>query len=438
VFGTDQLVEVSRQLAQVDVAGLSNDELRDLVVQRATAQRMQDAFDSHMLAELDARGACDTDLGLKTGPWLARETKVRPGVAKARVTVANQLRRHLPLVAAALAAGEISFDHAQALAAAANPRVVDQIAAVQEALIAATRLATFEAWQRHLRSLVELLDQDGAHDPDRELARNTLTITKTTDGETHFKGLFTGDFAAVFAHAVEQKADEIFRRLTRDAERCPGELVVPPRATLQAMALIELVGDGLRTDPTKHEPPRTEMIVTIRGDDPDNIRDTDGVRAPDGFRRMLRCNADLYAIIMSSLGVPLDLGRRVRHATPAQRRAIHARDGRCTFPGCDHPARWCDVHHVEHWEHGGNTNVNQMLLICRHHHRVTHRPGWQLLLHDGWPYWITPNGHTFWGQRHSRQREGPPPEPVRAGDTPDHPDHPDHPDPPGGRCDQPH
>ena len=117
--------------------------------------------------------------------------------------------------------------------------------------------------------------------------------------------------------------------------------------------------------------------------------------------------------MVNRLGVPLDMGRTLRYANENQRRALRERDGGCIFPGCDAPPRWCDVHHQVWWEHGGHTNVSLMALLCRHHHRVTHRRGWRLdVTQDQWFYWTTPNGHRFWSQRHGRQRRGPePPDP---------------------------
>ena len=143
----------------------------------------------------------------------------------------------------------------------------------------------------------------------------------------------------------------------------------------------------------------------------------DRVRLQDGTLRALLCDADLYALVVNSLGEPLDLGRRVRYANEHQRRALRERDGGCIFPGCDAPARWCDVHHQIPWDQGGRTHVKQMALLCRHHHRVTHRPGWRLdVTADQWFHWTKPNGQRFWSQRHGRQRAGP--APPAAGPTP--------------------
>jgi HNH endonuclease len=66
-------------------------------------------------------------------------------------------------------------------------------------------------------------------------------------------------------------------------------------------------------------------------------------------------------------------------ATPAQRRALAARDGGCLFPGCDTPPIWCEPHHwLIHWLDGGPTDLDNLALLCRRHHRFVHEGGWRM------------------------------------------------------------
>jgi HNH endonuclease len=81
------------------------------------------------------------------------------------------------------------------------------------------------------------------------------------------------------------------------------------------------------------------------------------------------------------LGAPtelVDLGRATRLIGPALRRALTTRDGGCVAAGCDRPAPWTDAHHLVHWLHGGPTSLDNLVLLCRVHHRAVHEGGWHL------------------------------------------------------------
>jgi HNH endonuclease len=75
---------------------------------------------------------------------------------------------------------------------------------------------------------------------------------------------------------------------------------------------------------------------------------------------------------------PLEVGRATRVIHPAQRAALAVRDGGCVFPGCDRPLAWCDAHHLWHWVDGGPTDLGNLAMVCRAHHRRVHEEGWQL------------------------------------------------------------
>jgi hypothetical protein len=75
-------------------------------------------------------------------------------------------------------------------------------------------------------------------------------------------------------------------------------------------------------------------------------------------------------------GSVLDVGRKTRTIPAAIRRALGARDARCRFPGCT--ARRCDAHHITHWSNGGDTSLDNLVLLCRWHHRLVHEGGFRV------------------------------------------------------------
>jgi hypothetical protein len=125
---------------------------------------------------------------------------------------------------------------------------------------------------------------------------------------------------------------------------------------------------------------------------------------------MLLCDPVFHPIVINSLGTPLDAGRTTRLATTTQRRALAVRDGGCVFPGCTATPDHCEAHHVIHFRNGGKTNLNNLALLCHHHHAVTHRNSWHMESVDpgGLFKWTTPTGKTVFSQRHGRRTTEPP------------------------------
>jgi hypothetical protein len=92
----------------------------------------------------------------------------------------------------------------------------------------------------------------------------------------------------------------------------------------------------------------------------------------------LSCDCHLGRIVRRGAGEILDVGRRQRLVTSAQRRALEVRDGGCVFPGCGRPVTWCDAHHLRHWARGGPTDLANLALLCRRHDVACHEGGWTL------------------------------------------------------------
>jgi len=104
----------------------------------------------------------------------------------------------------------------------------------------------------------------------------------------------------------------------------------------------------------------------------------DGAAIAAETARRLSCEASLVSVVHGAKG-QLDIGRKTRVVPPAMRRALHIRDeGRCRFPGCENH-RWVDAHHIVHWARGGETKLDNLVLLCGHHHRLVHEGGFGVL-----------------------------------------------------------
>src|SRR3954454_5637432 len=182
---------------------------------------------AHVLCELDARGVTETENGLTASSWLAREAAV-PGRVARRHLVTGRVLRDLPVIHDAATDGVISADHVAAIADVRNPRVADALVGLQPEIVALAEGAIFEAWRADVRMLVALADEDGGHDPAQDLASNKLSMAETLDGILHLSGQLVGEHALSFKHAVDTKADDLFRRFAADHDQCP-DIEVPHR-----------------------------------------------------------------------------------------------------------------------------------------------------------------------------------------------------------------
>lgn len=93
--------------------------------------------------------------------------------------------------------------------------------------------------------------------------------------------------------------------------------------------------------------------------------------------KRLACDGSLVTIVEDEEGSPLDVARKKRTVTTALRRALWARDRHCAFPGC-HNRCYVDAHHVEHWANGGETTLDNLVLLCTHHHTLVHEGGFAI------------------------------------------------------------
>lgn len=116
-----------------------------------------------------------------------------------------------------------------------------------------------------------------------------------------------------------------------------------------------------------------------------------GSLSADAVRR-LACDAEIIPAVLGTEGQPLDVGRAHRLVTPALWVALIARDRHCAFPGCTRMPLACDAHHITHWADGGPTSLDNLVMLCRHHHTLTHHSPWTVRIdpHTELPTWTRP------------------------------------------------
>uniref|UniRef100_UPI000A00F8E1 HNH endonuclease signature motif containing protein n=1 Tax=Nocardioides halotolerans TaxID=433660 RepID=UPI000A00F8E1 len=103
-----------------------------------------------------------------------------------------------------------------------------------------------------------------------------------------------------------------------------------------------------------------------------------GERLSPGAARRLACEAGVLPAVLDGKSHVLDLGRKQRFASEAQRIAKTIEACGCEIDGCDWPPGMTHTHHQKRWTYGGNTNLRDLISLCPHHHARAHDPRYHL------------------------------------------------------------
>jgi hypothetical protein len=148
-------------------------------------------------------------------------------------------------------------------------------------------------------------------------------------------------------------------------------------SALQANALVAIANAYLSGNGQASACTSDNYLVTVHVDH-SALANGDGRSSlPLESVKRLCCDSDAIVIVENEEGEPLSVGRKTRTVPTGIKRALRARDKTCVFPGCHH-TRFVDAHHVEHWSAGGETSLDNLLLLCSHHHGLVHEGGFNI------------------------------------------------------------
>ncbi|WP_018158038.1 HNH endonuclease signature motif containing protein [Demetria terragena] len=280
-------------------------------------------------------------------------------------------------------------------------REIDKIMPV---LPAGTRDEVFEhflaldpgAGARHIRELTTRViatyaDETFLREADERLESvETVTWSHLPHGMTRLTADLTPLHAAQVRHAIDALSapapgntccDNVHHRHTSETTRTPDHRTPAKRRADALMLLITRATELIDTDPTVPTSGTTRLTITIGYDELAGTLQGFGTthtgQALEAHTiRQIACDATILPMILGSESQPLDLGRERRLVTPGQRAAVIQRDQHCTFPGCDRPPTWCQVHHLTPWHAGGKTSLHNSALLCPRHHTIVHRNGY--------------------------------------------------------------
>jgi Domain of unknown function (DUF222) len=344
---------------------------------------------------------------------LSRILQLSPSEAAARVRAAGALRPHtleeeatvvpgLPHLAAAQRAGAVSPEQVQVVVRAmqklARPDLnPDDVAAAEQQLAAQAQLQGPKDLQLLASRVVDAVDPDGPEPVDDQLQqdRRHLELRQRRDGMWQLEGKLTNTVGAQL-HVI---LDPLTRPRTTTIEIDGATKEIPDeRHYGQRMhdAFEDACGRLLQlADRPAVGGTPASVIVTINVDDllqrAGIAETTDGSQLSSDQLLRIADEAEIWPTIIDRNGVPLALGRTRRIASRGQTMALIAREGGCSFPGCDHPPQWCDRHHIIDWIDGGWTDLDNLTLLCRYHHTHFLQKGWSCRINaDGLPEWMPP------------------------------------------------
>jgi len=343
---------------------LADDELEQEVRRLARLRAQIDARSAAVVAEGDRRGVPQTrGFGSPTA-WLVALTGDPAAVCRSRLRVALALR-YMDHTRQAFAAGDLSECRVRLLADAWDHNR-DLFCRDEALLVAQARTLPARVFPLALAHWRRLADPDGAlADAGRAFLRRRLHVSTTWAGMVRLDADLDPESGTVVLTAI--------RSLAEPAALDPGDTRSPQQR--RADALVEICRRHLdSSNRPRQAGERPHLIMTLSPAEltGDGIVDLEvGPISAEAARR-LACDGDLTRVVLDGEGKPLAVGRRTRVIPTAVRRALDLRDGGCTHPGCEIPARWCDAHHIHHWAHGGSSRLPNLRLLCRHHHRQVH------------------------------------------------------------------
>ncbi len=292
--------------------------------------------------------------------WLHYRCDFSMNAAREKVRVAHALKT-LPDMATAFATGDLSYSKVRAMTRVLGAHNEEELLS----FALKTTTARVEERCRELRcGTADSLDGAQRAFANRSLRvsrnaeRGTMTITIELPIET----------GELVAKALDKARDDSASRV---------EFIDESFSARQADAMVSMASGYLSGNAEQTRNTSDDYLVTIHVDQ--SALATGNGRSSLPIESVKRLCCDGHAVIIGEdeNGEPLNIGRKTRTVPTAIKRALIARDKSCAFPGCHH-TRFVDAHHIEHWSAGGETSLDNLMLLCSQHHKLVHEGGFTI------------------------------------------------------------
>jgi hypothetical protein len=350
-----------------------------------------------LIAEFDRRRGWEIAGYSDCARWLHARTGIDMGAAREKVRTARALEK-LPLIREGMGRGELSFSQVRALTRVADADNEAELLELACGAPTAQLERIVRAWKKGTR-------QDEAEWERERHASRTFSVFPDDDGMYVVRGRLPPEGGAVLMRAVEAASDALYSEkrvpgLNDETEREAAQRRADAVALLAERALAACGCPSCEVPISGSRAERYQVVLHVEPDtlsadaEPGRSELEDGMRVSAETSRRLSCDASVVPVTHGKDGTILNVGRKTRTISPALRRALEVRDRGCRFPGCG--LRFTAAHHVKHWADGGETSLDNCLLLCRHHHRLVHEGGWRVEWWDGRPAFHSPRGEMRW------------------------------------------
>ena len=337
-----------------------------------------------LIHEFDREGYWQLSGICSCAHWLNFKCGIGMNAAREKVRVANALAE-LPKISKAFEKGQLSYSKVRAMTRVADENNEDYL------LMIARHGTAF-----HVEKLVSkycrakrLQETEAAN---QQHASRELNYFYDDDGSLVMNGRLPPEQGALIVKALEMAMDQQFEPATVGALRAArsndeinkiNEVVKDVSAETsvheslparRADAMAEVAETYLNAEPSQASTADRYQVVVHVTAETSHIEDGPHVSAETS--RRIACDSTIVKLTEDKDCEPLSIGRRSRGIPPAIRRALRYRDNGCRFPGCT-STRFVDGHHIKHWADGGETSLDNLVQLCRHHHRLVHEGGFE-------------------------------------------------------------
>jgi uncharacterized protein DUF222 len=364
----------------IDPADLDTRDRRERLIDECRLLSMVQLSIARKAAEFAATDEHEEDGTATSIDWIRIHCHLTGPQAADYVTVGEHLAE-MPASVDALAQGDLGFGHLAVMARTANvfdnsptARVFDEREFLPKAL--ENTVGKFHYISRHLRHAA---DPKGYAATEADLVENrSLRMSTDPEDGAVFLSCFLDPAGGA---AVRTALEPLARRSGAGDDRTYDRRMADALVDMSMHALDNgLVPQNASQRTHLQVTTSLETLLALDGCPAAELEFSLPISAKTVER--LACDCSVTRILLGSDSMVIDVGRAKRVISGPQRKALNARDGGCTWPGCDRPASWTSGHHLHHWARGGPGDLPNLTLLCYRHHWNVHEGNWQLVRGD--------------------------------------------------------